>query len=219
MVSDFESQRTASHPKLLVAVGSKNAAKLQAVQKACTRICETVPLHYILDRASSSPHTDPAGARQPHHPNPETPTHHAQLSPHKDGSGTKQNGTALTPTEVEVRGFGVSSGVRDQPLNDEETVKGAVNRAKAALEEWPEAHFGLGTSGRFELSSKIMARLLTGKEELADVIDDLSGQTDVRSNAGAMGILTAGILNRDEAYMHGIFFAFAPFISDRRYWK
>ena len=48
---------------------------------------------------------------------------------------------------------------------------------------------GWGSSGRFELSPKIMHRLLGGHEELAEVMDDLSGQTDVRSGEGAMGRL------------------------------
>ncbi|KAJ3032096.1 hypothetical protein HDV00_007983 [Rhizophlyctis rosea] len=151
----------------------------------------------------------------------------------------------------EVRTFSVPSGVSDQPLSDDETTAGAINRAKAALEKWPEAEYGigieggahliptinryfetgwiaivqrstgkvgLGSSGRFELSPKIASRLVGG-EELATVIDDLSGQTDVRSNAGAMGILTNGHVNRDVAYTHGVYFAFAPFVSSKIYWE
>lgn len=77
---------------------------------------------------------------------------------------------------------------------------------------------GVGTSSRFQLSEKIMNRILEG-EELADIMDDLSGMRDVRSNAGAMGLLTNGLINRDVAYLHGIIYAFSPFISDQKYWK
>lgn len=77
---------------------------------------------------------------------------------------------------------------------------------------------GFGTSGRFELSGKIM-REINGGKELAQVMDELTGEKDVRSGAGAMGILTNGLLNRAEAYDSGIVFAFAPFISDEKYWK
>ena len=75
-----------------------------------------------------------------------------------------------------------------------------------------------------------MGRLIQG-QELAQVIDDLSGQQDVRSTQGAMGmphycrdgpiysgILTNGAVPRDSAYMHGVYFAFAPFISPPQYW-
>jgi inosine/xanthosine triphosphatase len=37
--------------------------------------------------------------------------------------------------DVEAQGFSVESGVSDQPFSDEETKQGAINRAKAALEE------------------------------------------------------------------------------------
>ena len=132
-------------------------------------------------------------------------------------------------------------------MTDEETIAGALNRARGALEKFPEASFGIGleggiqqTSGRyfescwvavcdatgkqgigcsakFELSNRFMEHILAG-EELATVIDRLSGQTDVRSSQGAMGIVTNGVLCRTESMTHGIIFAFASFVSDARYW-
>lgn len=92
---------------------------------------------------------------------------------------------------------------------------GASNRAKAALERNPDAAFGvgmegglhkilgkwyecgwiavvdragkigIGSSARFECSEKIMSEILKGKE-LAIVMDEITGLTDVRSNQGAM---------------------------------
>lgn len=132
-------------------------------------------------------------------------------------------------------------------MTDEETIKGATNRAKGAIEKYPEARFGIGLEGgiqqtagryfescwvvvqectgklgigcsaKFELSSRFMEHILAG-EELATVIDKLSGQTDVRSSQGAMGIVTNGALCRTESMTHGIIFAFATFLSDARYW-
>jgi non-canonical (house-cleaning) NTP pyrophosphatase len=58
---------------------------------------------------------------------------------------------------------------------------------------------GFGSSGRFELSEKIMIMIYDGME-LAQVMDALTGEIDVRNGAGAMGILTNGLLNRAEAY-------------------
>ncbi|KAH9267514.1 inosine/xanthosine triphosphatase [Batrachochytrium salamandrivorans] len=105
---------------------------------------------------------------------------------------------------VVVEGISVESGVSDQPLSDIETIQGAKTRAKAALEARPDAHYalgieggaqqigdrwfeagwiavldhngqiGLGSSGRYELSEVVMKKLLAG-QELADVIDELSG--------------------------------------------
>jgi non-canonical (house-cleaning) NTP pyrophosphatase len=100
-------------------------------------------------------------------------------------------------------------------MTDDETIRGAQNRAKAALDAHADAVFGVGLEGginklgdrwyeggwiavtdrsgnwglgstaRFELSHKIVSQILAGKE-LAEVIDELSGLTDVRSGQGAM---------------------------------
>lgn len=42
---------------------------------------------------------------------------------------------------------------------------------------------GLGSSARFQVSDKVVKQLLAGRE-LADVVDELSGLTDVRSSQG-----------------------------------
>ncbi|CAJ1031521.1 Protein of unknown function DUF84, putative [Leishmania lindenbergi] len=143
----------------------------------------------------------------------------------------------------------VSSGVRDQPMSAEETQRGALNRAKAALEIIPGADYGvgleggiediagrwfecgwmaiverktgkcgIGSSARFEMSETIMRPILNEGKELAEVMDNLTGEQDVRSGLGAMGVLTAGHLGRAAAYEHGLVFALAPFLSDSKYW-
>ena len=76
---------------------------------------------------------------------------------------------------------------------------------------------GLGSSARFEVSAKIHKRLLKG-ENLAQVIDNLAGDKDIAKKQGAMGVLTAGALPRHIAYSQGIIFAFAPFLSSPKYW-
>lgn len=80
-----------------------------------------------------------------------------------------------------------------------------------------DGHVGYGSCGRYEVSGSIVRRLQAG-EELCVVMDDLSGQSDVRSSQGMMGIVTNGLLNRAACYEHGVLFGFAPFTSDARYW-
>ncbi|KAJ3281529.1 hypothetical protein HDU79_010684, partial [Rhizoclosmatium sp. JEL0117] len=114
-----------------------------------------------------------------------------------------------------VKGVKVPSGVSDQPLSDVETIEGAVNRAKRALELVSEAAYGIGVEGgidkvgenyfgfgwtavvdrqgavgtgcsaRFQVPMKVMKPILEG-EEMAVVIDRVSGLVDNRSGAGAM---------------------------------
>ena len=62
--------------------------------------------------------------------------------------------TASEP-QVQVTGYGVPSGVSDQPMTSEETKRGAVNRAKAAFAAHAEAtgsapEFAVGLEGGIE---------------------------------------------------------------------
>lgn len=73
---------------------------------------------------------------------------------------------------------------------------------------------GVGTSARFQVSEKVVAELKSGKE-LAEIADAYSGKSDVRSSQGVMGLITQGLLPRDECYAHAIIFAFAPWTADK----
>lgn len=48
---------------------------------------------------------------------------------------------------IEVIGTKVSSGIPDQPKGYTQTIEGATNRAKRALQETPDADFGVGEEG------------------------------------------------------------------------
>ena len=54
---------------------------------------------------------------------------------------------AFAATSVEIHGFSAESGVSDQPTTDEESIKGAINRAHGALAQLATAHFGVGLEG------------------------------------------------------------------------
>lgn len=141
----------------------------------------------------------------------------------------------------------VKSGVSSQPQSDEESIRGAITRAKNALKKtgadfgigmeggmhkigksWFESGWiavvdkngkiGLGSSARWQVSQKISTALLKG-QELAAVINDLTSREDVHIKEGVMGLITNGHLPRHISYSHGILFAFAPFISDKKFWE
>ena len=140
----------------------------------------------------------------------------------------------------DVIGVKVKSDVSDQPFNDE-VLKGAVNRAEKALklteakfgvgieggviqlgEKWYNLGFvtiidtkgirGTGTSGWFECPPKILEQLKRGKE-LGDVMDDLTGRKNMKTQNGAIGIFTKGKVPRKDLYKHGVFMALIPFLS------
>lgn len=132
--------------------------------------------------------------------------------------------------KFEIIGFEVPSGVSEQPLSDEETLKGAINRAKAALEVG-KAEIGIGLEGgvmetesgmllcnwgalytsdnllikaggaRILLPQEVALGIKSGKE-LSTVIDEYTSKHDVRSNEGTIGIFTNGRLNRKEMFSH-----------------
>jgi inosine/xanthosine triphosphatase len=136
----------------------------------------------------------------------------------------------------------VPSGVSEQPRSDEETMRGALNRARAARElhnadygvgleggvhETPEGLFlsswaaivtrdgqsSVGGSPRFLLPNVIAARIRNG-EELGPIIDDVYARTNIAHNEGAFGLFTTYI-NRDDAFAQALLCAFAPLRSER----
>lgn len=140
----------------------------------------------------------------------------------------------------------VPSKVSAQPKSDEESIKGAIERAKSALKAesadfgigmeggihkigksyfesgWiavvnKKKEVGLGSSARWQVSEKISKKLLSGKE-LMEVIAKITNRDNVHAQEGMMGLITNGHLPRHLAYSHGILFAFAPFVSDPVFW-
>lgn len=148
---------------------------------------------------------------------------------------------------VEVRGVSVPSGVSDQPFGDDETIRGARARALAALAATPQAQLAVGleggcvelpdgglrtcawavavdVSGREGIGGSLamplppdVARLVRGGAELGYAMDAVSGGTDTKSNAGAVGILTAGLIDRQRAYESLVTYALAPWLAPE-YW-
>ncbi|KUP05529.1 NTPase [Bacillus coahuilensis p1.1.43] len=125
----------------------------------------------------------------------------------------------------------VDSGVSSQPFTDEETIQGAVNRAKKACLHL-DANMGFGLEGgvqetshglflcnwgaiylreqqdsmiaggaRILLPEEIACRLRNG-EELGPVMNDYSNRNDVRSKEGAVGIFTNSLMTRGAMFEH-----------------
>ena len=129
-----------------------------------------------------------------------------------------------------VRGVAVPSGVPDQPWGDDETIRGAVARARAALAALPGASLGVGFEGGVveepdgavrscawaavalpdgttgvggSLAMPLpppVARLLRDGVELGHAIDRLTGATNTKHGGGAVAELTAGLVSRQQAY-------------------
>ena len=148
--------------------------------------------------------------------------------------------TRLAP-KVVVEAVEVPSGVPDQPFGDEETIRGALARARAARERL-DADFGVGLeggvveesdgsmrtcawaavvsrSGRHGVGGSLamplpdsVAQLIRGGMELGHAMDHLTGHSNTKHGAGAVGILTAGLVDRQAAYEVLVAYALSRFL-------
>ncbi len=145
-----------------------------------------------------------------------------------------------------IDGMSVASGVADQPMGDEETIRGATTRAHAAraaveaelgvgieggcVEEpdggmrtcaWAvivDAHgrVGVGGSLAMPLPARVAAMVRAGLE-LGHAMDRLIGEDNTKHGKGAVGILTNGLVDRQRAYEILVAYAAAPFVMGEYY--
>lgn len=132
--------------------------------------------------------------------------------------------------EAEFESLSVPSDVSAQPMSDEETRTGAIQRALNVLKiSGADAAFGLeggvreiegvmyvcnwgalalstgevftAAGAQVVLPEGIAAEIRTGKE-LGPVMDEYTNRKDIRSHEGAVGIFTNGLVNRQDMFEH-----------------
>jgi inosine/xanthosine triphosphatase len=144
---------------------------------------------------------------------------------------------------VTVETVAVDSGVSEQPWGRDETITGAENRARRALDA-TDASLGIGIEGgvteldarpglflimwaavtdgervtrgggpAMRLPEHIAGRLEDGAE-LGPVLDDLLHTSGVAKDRGAAGVLTGGSIDREAALAHAVAGALGPFVTD-----
>lgn len=148
--------------------------------------------------------------------------------------------------EFIFEGISIPSGVKDQPLGDEETFQGAFNRAKSASEKFLKSDFWVGIEGGVEakkdemeayawvvikskkgllgksrtvsffLPSKVSELIKQGKE-LGQADDIVFKRTNSKQKNGAVGILTHDIITRTKYYSEGVVLALIPFKNPKLY--
>lgn len=143
---------------------------------------------------------------------------------------------------IEVTGVSVASGVPDQPWGDDETIRGATTRARAARDAtgadvgvgieggvvaaadgsvrscaWVavaarDGREGVGGSLAFTLPDNVAA-LVRGGMELGHAMDAVAGTHNVKQGVGAVGVLTHGLVTRQQAYEVLVAYALVPLLS------
>ena len=134
--------------------------------------------------------------------------------------------------------FGAPSGVADQPRSNEETRLGAENRVAAVRAAHPQADLWAGLEGgvedttdgmqafawilvqsrtvcgaartaTFPLPQKVVD-LIRGGMELGAADDQVFRRENSKQGAGAIGILTNGLVDRRSLYEHAAIMAMIP---------
>ena len=133
---------------------------------------------------------------------------------------------AFAGEDVNIVSCSASSNVRPQPLSNEETLQGAVNRAKDCLEK-TDAQFAFGleagvtflqgqvylchwgalvdrqggvyfTNGPIILLPSSYEELLVAGQSLEEIMHSSTGIQDLGKKEGSIGIYTQGRLNREQ---------------------
>lgn len=147
--------------------------------------------------------------------------------------------------DPDIIGVKVPSGVSPQPLSEAETLKGAHNRVKEAMDNRPGANYWIGIEGGVEdkegkmaafawvvaanhykigqarsasffLPDKV-AELIRQGYELGEADDMVFGSVNSKEKNGAIGLLTHNTITRKSLYIPAVIMAFIPFIRPEFY--
>lgn len=147
--------------------------------------------------------------------------------------------------DFECEGVSVPSDVSDQPMSNQETLNGAINRATHAKNDFPNAKFWVGIEGGIEkmgeemmafawivvLSKDKMGKARTGTfflppkvvvlinqgKELGEADDIVFGHSNSKQKNGAVGILTGNIIDRTQFYVEAMVLGLIPFLNKEIY--
>lgn len=143
--------------------------------------------------------------------------------------GAVEEGLMKLFPKAKFSGIEVESGVAKQPMSDEETLRGARNRARAVLTA-TDADVAVGLEGgvmetnegmmnvvwcvilmrdgresmaggmHFLIPKNWVAKIKQGYE-ISDILEEITGDRDLHKKGGMIGLLTKGLISRSEAYV------------------
>ncbi len=153
---------------------------------------------------------------------------------------------AFSSNEIKVLKIKVNSGVRPTPRNEEEIIKGALNRVKNIMKN-EKGDFYVGLEGGIviregELFIKGWVAVSDGKItslaatielplprfilnelnksediELEDIMEKISGIPDIGKKEGAIGFFTRGLYTRKDAFRDAVICALSKFLRKEFY--
>lgn len=144
-------------------------------------------------------------------------------------------------------GLSVPSGVSDQPMSSDETLRGATQRAQSAWQARPDAAYAIGIEGGvmprdasldvfawvvvqngqgigraqtgvFTLPQEVAVLVRQGLE-LGDADDQVFGRSNSKQANGSIGLLTDDALTRQDYYVQAVVMALIPFKKPQFTWS
>ncbi|HHX8649854.1 inosine/xanthosine triphosphatase [Vibrio antiquarius] len=165
----------------------------------------------------------------------------ASLNPAKINAVQSAFNSAFPHKEFNFIGVSVPSEVADQPMTDEETHRGALNRVKNTKVEMPNADYYVGLEAGIEtnvtfawmviesnthrgesrsaslmLPPKVLDKLKHANE-LGDVMDEVFGTENIKQKGGAISLLTQNQLTRSSVYHQALILALIPFTNPEHF--
>lgn len=147
--------------------------------------------------------------------------------------------------KFKIEGVDVPSGVPSQPMGNEQTIKGSLNRANNAFKKYPGADYFVGLEGGVEevkdghlayawasirsknkigkgrtasfILPKKISTLISKGTELGVADDIVFGRKNSKQANGAVGILTSDAITRTTLYSPAVLLALIPFINPKLY--
>ncbi|MEZ9229829.1 inosine/xanthosine triphosphatase [Vibrio amylolyticus] len=165
----------------------------------------------------------------------------ASLNPAKIRAVESAFNECFRDVSFEFEGISVPSGVDDQPMSNDETHQGALNRVENAKFAQPNADYYVGLEAGIEnnttfawmviesnthrgesRSASLMLppeviQKLENANELGDVMDEVFGTQNIKQKGGAIGLLTQDRLSRSSVYHQALILALIPFVNPEHF--
>ena len=185
-----------------IAVGSKRAPKLEAVREALKSLGPLLRVDATFEVAGFEVATGVS---------------HTPLSRKELMAGARGRCEALMRVAAEGDGVAYFVGLEGGLDVAEEN-----GRRLAFLESWAfvadaTGRGFYGQSGAILLPEALAAEVLEQGAELSRAIEAFTGMIGVRDSQGAWGVLTRGLIDRQESFRIAVISAFAPFFNAEMY--
>lgn len=170
----------------------------------------------------------------------------ASQNPVKINSTEMGFGKMFPDETFKMRGVSAPSGVPDQPMSDEETLRGATNRTENVSKLAPDADYwvgieggleelgeemevfawivvkskdgkvGKGKTGSFFIPQKMVELIKAGKE-MGEADDIVFSKVNSKQTNGTVGNLTRDVITRTSYYEPAVVLALIPFKNPELY--